>query len=296
MRVIFLGCGYLGYNLDVRLQDKFDVEMWGIQSPYVERLSQFTEVNAFDPEALAKLDVEDAVIIDTVALVANNARTDDDELALQEVENKYRALLGVLKRGKAKRFIYFSSGGTIYGDSDRPISEDAPIDPISLYARSKARTEKLIRESGIDYLILRLSNPYGGYQLKGKSQGVIPILINKALDDEVFEMWTDSSTVRDYFYIDDLAEVICRLIRQDISGETINVGSHVGTSLQEVIDLVEEKTGKNIRIERKESNVHIVQSIILDTDKLYRLCGYVPDTPLTYGIQEEVKRILEERE
>ena len=296
MRLIFLGCGYLGYNLNIRLKEKYDAEMWGIDSPYVHLLDRFTEVDAFDPAALSKLDFRDAVLVDTVALVANNARTSDDEEALQEIERKYRALLNVLKEGGLKRFIYFSSGGTIYGDSEKAIAEDAPINPISLYARSKARVEKVIRESGVDYLILRLSNPFGGYQLTNKGQGVIPILINKALRDEVFEMWISGDSVRDYFYIDDLAKVIDGLIEHDISRETINVGSGVGTSLQEVIHGVEEAVGKTIRIERKSSDVHMVQSIILDTGKLFRLIGYVPDTSIEYGIREEVKRIMEENQ
>ena len=296
MRLIFLGCGYLGYNLNIRLKEKYDAEMWGIDSPYVHLLDRFTEVDAFDPDALGKLDFRDAVLVDTVALVANNAKTSDDEEALQEIERKYRALLNVLKEGGLKRFIYFSSGGTIYGDSEKAIAEDAPINPISLYAKSKARVEKVIRESGADYLILRLSNPFGGYQLTNKGQGVIPILINKALHDEVFEMWISGDSVRDYFYIDDLAKVIDGLIEKDISRETINVGSGVGTSLQEVIHGVEEAVGKTIRIERKNSDVHMVQSIILDTGKLFRLIGYVPDTSIEYGIREEVKRIMEENQ
>ncbi|MBQ6221652.1 MAG: NAD-dependent epimerase/dehydratase family protein [Solobacterium sp.] len=296
MRLIFLGCGYLGYNLNIRLKEKYNAEMWGIDSPYVHLLDRFTEVDAFDPDALSKLDFRDAVLVDTVALVANNAKTNDDEEALQEIERKYRALLNVLKEGGLKRFIYFSSGGTIYGDSEKAIAEDAPINPISLYAQSKARVEKVIRESGVDYLILRLSNPFGGYQLTNKGQGVIPILINKALHDEVFEMWISGDSVRDYFYIDDLAKVINGLIEHDISCETINVGSGVGTSLQEVIHGVEEAVGKTIRIERKNSDVHMVQSIILDTGKLFRLIGYVPDTSIEYGIREEVKRIMEENQ
>ena len=296
MRLIFLGCGYLGYNLNIRLKEKYSAEMWGIDSPYVHLLDRFTEVDAFDPDALSKLDFRDAVLVDTVALVANNAKTNDDEEALQEIERKYRALLNVLKEGGLKRFIYFSSGGTIYGDSEKAIAEDAPINPISLYAQSKARVEKVIRESGVDYLILRLSNPFGGYQLTNKGQGVIPILINKALHDEVFEMWISGDSVRDYFYIDDLAKVINGLIEHDISCETINVGSGVGTSLQEVIHGVEEAVGKTIRIERKNSDVHMVQSIILDTGKLFRLIGYVPDTSIEYGIREEVKRIMEENQ
>ena len=81
MRVIFLGCGYLGYNLSRLLADDFAVEMWGIDSPYVSRQDNFHYVNVFDKEAMAAMDMRDAVVIDTVALVANNARDDDETAA-----------------------------------------------------------------------------------------------------------------------------------------------------------------------------------------------------------------------
>ena len=68
------------------------------------------------------------------------------------------------------------------------ICEDAPLHPITLYARSKTRCERVIRQSGLPYLILRLANPYGGHQTTDKKQGVIPILIEKALSHEAFEM------------------------------------------------------------------------------------------------------------
>ena len=63
----------------------------------------------------------------------------------------------------------------------------------------------MIRQSGLPYLILRLANPYGGHQTTDKKQGVIPILIEKALSHEAFEMWASPHSSRDYIYIEDFA-------------------------------------------------------------------------------------------
>ncbi len=298
MKVIFLGCGYLGYNLYSMLRNQFETEMWGIDSPYVSKVhaSDFKEVNVFDRDELSKMDFKDAVVIDTVALVANNAKAQEETKALGEIVSVYQNLLEVLKQGGCKRFVYFSSGGTIYGNSDEPLDENSPLNPLSLYAKSKAVVEKAIQESGIDYLILRLSNPYGGYQISGKKQGVIPILIRKALSENVFEMWASGDSVRDYFYIDDMAQALSKLIEADIHHEIVNVGSGIGTSLNTVIETIEQATGKVIHIEQKESDVPVVQSIVLNIDKLKRLTGYQPTVDFKQGITLETKRILKEQD
>lgn len=293
-RVIILGCGYLGYNLYALLRNTFPTEIWGIDSPYASKVLDFREVDAFNPDEMDALDFHDAVIIDAIGLVANNAVSENEEMALDGIAGNYRRLLRSLKKGGAKRFLFFSSGGTVYGNSLKPISEENILHPMTLYSRSKTREEEVIQESDLDYLILRLSNPYGGYQISGKRQGVIPILIRKAYQNDPFEMWIDGDSIRDYFYITDLAQAIRLLIQKEISREIINVGSGIGTSLNEVIHLTQEATGHPIRIVPKSSDVPVVRAIVLDISKLRRLTGYEPSVTMQQGIALENERIREE--
>ena len=294
MRVIILGCGYLGYNLYGLLKDRFETELWGIESPYSPLVPEMNLVNAFDAGAMAEQDLTDAVVIDAIGLIANNASAENEEDALNRLYIPYRRLISSLKLGGVRLFVFFSSGGTIYGNTDKPISEDHPIDPMSLYAKSKAGIEELIRTSDIPYLILRLSNPFGGYQIAEKKQGVIPILIRKALLDETFEMYVDGNSVRDYFYISDLGQAITGLLECGAVNETVNVGSGQGTSLHEIIHLVEQATGRTIVIAEKTSDVPVVQSIVLNIEKLKNLTGYEPEVSLPEGIARETARIKKE--
>ncbi|MEE3486659.1 MAG: NAD-dependent epimerase/dehydratase family protein [Bulleidia sp.] len=294
MKVILLGCGYLGYNLYSLLKKDFDTQIWGIDSPYASYVKDFTEIDAFDPEALSKQDFRDAVIIDAIGLIANNAVSKDEALALETMQEKYAVMLRTLKEGGAHCFVYFSSGGTVYGSSLRPINETHMLHPMTLYARSKAAVEETIQESGINYLILRLSNPYGGYQVSGKKQGVIPILLRKAYQEEPFSMWIDGGSVRDYFYISDLAKAISLLIQKDIQEEIVNIGSGHGTSLDEVIAMVEKVSGKKLTIHHESADVPVVESIVLDISKLKQLTGYEPSVSMEEGIRLEDERIRKE--
>ena len=294
MRVIFLGCGYLGYNLSRLLADDFAVEMWGIDSPYVSRQDNFHYVNVFDKAAMAAMDMRDAVVIDTVALVANNARDDDEEAALQRLREQYDNLLAALKAGSIRLFVFFSSGGTVYGDIARPAEETDPLSPQTLYARSKVLEEEMIRATGIPYLILRVANPYGGYQIAGKRQGVIPVLIRKALTGETFELWNSEESQRDYIYIDDLATAIRLLLQNSVTNETVNVSAGSGTSLKQLMDTVEQETGKKLEVVRMASDVPVVQDNVLNIAKLKRLTGFAAAVSIAEGIRRETERIREE--
>ena len=296
MRVIILGCGYLGYNLYELLKQRFETELWGIESPYSPLVPEMINVNAFDPGAMAEQNLKDAVVIDAIGLIANNASAENEEEALNRLYIPYSRLITSLKFGGVSRFVFFSSGGTIYGNTDLPISEDHPIAPMSLYARSKAGIEDLIRKSDLPYLILRLSNPYGGYQIAEKKQGVIPILIRRALRNEPFEMYVSGDSVRDYFYISDLGQAVTGLLECGAVNDTVNVGSGQGTSLHEIIRLVQEATGETVSIIQKASEMPVVQSIVLNIDKLKRLTGYEPAVSLREGIAEETLRIKKETE
>ena len=295
MKIILLGCGYLGYNLASLLSAEAETQVIGLPSPYTPLCSHFKEINAFSAEDLDQIDFQDAVVIDTISLLANNARSEDEEKTLRGVEEKYAFLLDELKQRGAKLFIFMSSGGTVYGNASEPISEEAPLHPITLYARSKTRCEQVIRNSGLPYLILRLANPYGGHQTTDKKQGVIPILIEKALNHEVFEMWASPHSSRDYIYIEDFAWAIQLLLKHQIANEVVNVASQTATSLTEILDEVQEKTGQAIEVHHVNSEVPVVDQIVLNIEKLKRLTGFTIQTSLQDGIQKEIERIKNEQ-
>lgn len=295
MKIILLGCGYLGYNLASLLSQKAETEIIGLLSPYTPLCSNFKEINAFSAKDLDQVDFEDAVVIDTISLLANNARSEDEEKTLRGVEEKYEFLLCQLKQRGARLFIFMSSGGTVYGNAAEPICEDAPLHPITLYARSKTRCEQVIRQSGLPYLILRLANPYGGHQTTDKKQGVIPILIEKALNREAFEMWASPHSSRDYIYIEDFARAIQLLLEHQIQNEIVNVASQTATSLTEILDEVQEKTGQVIEIRHVNSEVPVVDQIVLNIEKLKRLTGFTIQTTIQEGIAKEIKRIKKEQ-
>lgn len=293
MKVILLGCGYLGYNLTDQLKHVYqDLKCIGAESAYSALMYQrFTSVDVFCPQQLATVDFKDAIVIDTISTVDNHAKSNDEETLLMDLEQKYQQLLGYLKEAGARKYVFISSGA-VYGNATEPIDEDYPVKPVNLYTRSKVRLEHVVEQGEIDYLILRLASPYGGFRMTNKRQGVIPILIEKALDGAVFEMLKDESTVRDYFYITDFAKAIELLLENEVSNEIINVGSGKGYSLKSIIEVVKRTTGEQVKIKKVKPEVTILDGVILNTDKLKRRTGFECEIGITSGVYKELNRIL----
>ena len=296
MKIIILGCGYLGYNLTNYLSQWYPKLICiGNEGSYSALMYQrFTSVNVFDQERLARIDFEDAIVLDTIALLDNHAHSDQEEKVLQELKIKYSLLLKQLKEKRIRRYIFISSGA-VYGNTNQPADESQLVSPMNLYARSKVMVEQLIEQGSLDYLILRLASPYGGFRMTDKRQGVIPILIEKALDHQPFEMLKEKTTIRDYFYISDFAQAIKLLLEYEVSNEIINVGSGKGYSLASIIDVVKRTTGESVIVCKTEPEVVILDKIVLNVDKLRQRTGFDCEIGITSGVYRELDRIRTDR-
>lgn len=193
---------------------------------------------------------------------------------------------------KKIRFVYFSSGGTVYGNRKgqiTPFTEDSPMAPISFYGWSKQMMENSIhymhRTQGLHYLIFRPSNPYGkGQNLYGK-QGFIAVALGKILSGDIIQVWGDGSSIRDYIYIDDLGKAVVAILSNNhISNTTLNIGSGVGYNINQIIEILRQTVVERVNVEYLEARQVDVSSVILDTNKL---CNFINFCPLK--IQDGIK-------
>lgn len=187
------------------------------------------------------------------------------------------------------KFVYFSSGGTIYGNRTtfQPFVETDNMEPICYYGWSKQMMENSIlfknRTQNLKYLIIRPSNPYGhGQNLYGK-QGLVAVAIGKIIENKSVEVWGDGSAIRDYIYIEDLASVFYQLINKDICNETINLGSGRGYSVNDVLAFLKIISKVDFKIEYKNARPVDVSNMVLDVEKMKRTVDVIL-TPMLDGI------------
>lgn len=199
-------------------------------------------------------------------------------------------LLELMREAEVSKILFFSSGGTVYGDTGADkIHEDAPTNPICSYGVGKVAIEKYLfmykELYGIDYINIRLSNPYGVLRKIDKPQGAINSFLTKALCGNTIEIWGDGSVIRDYIYIDDVvAACILALGLDKWNGETLNIGSGQGASLLGIISIIEKITGNSIACDFQPSRCFDVPVNVLDITKAFEVLNWQPKVSLQEGI------------
>lgn len=196
------------------------------------------------------------------------------------------------------RFMLFSSGGTVYGDAGLlRVPETHVLAPKTFYGYAKIMLEEYTRlchrMRGLEYNILRPSNPYGKHQDPQGTQGFIAVALGKMLRGEAIEIWGDGSVVRDYLDVHDLAAAVVNLVRSDVVNRVLNIGSGVGHSLNEVLAILQERTGRTPQVIQKPPRRVDIQSVVLDTTHLSSVIPWHP-RELAVGISDLYHRLRQD--
>ena len=192
-------------------------------------------------------------------------------------------------KNRVPKIIFISSGGTVYGESGKTNQEESPLNPICSYGVQKLAIEKCIslyqRYHGLECVTARLSNPYGVLQGLNKKQGVIPIFMHKIKNNEPIEIWGDGDAVRDYIYISDAIDALLCLSGYHGMCSTFNVASGECISLNGLIQLIEKLVGQKAQICYRAKRQCDVLSSRLETDRIWRECGWKAEVRLEDGIR-----------
>ncbi len=158
-----------------------------------------------------------------------------------------------------KKIIFISSGGAIYGhlaEEKMATEEDAPT-PVSPYGIVKLASEHYLayfqRKYNLDYRVYRATNPYGPRQITKNNQGVVPAFIDKIKRGEKIVVIGDGNSTRDYIYIKDVVRLLVRTFNEESKFNTYNIGSGQQTSVNTIIETLEEIIGKKALVEYVEA-------------------------------------------
>lgn len=188
-------------------------------------------------------------------------------------------------------FIFFSSAGTVYGDApDNWLSkEDDPLRPKGWYGLAKVQAEILVREACAHYnmpcTILRISNPYGMNSSKYYPQGIIPILVNCAINGTVFRLWGNGHAEKDYIHVSDFNNALDLVMSKRITG-TFNLCYGNSYSVKSVVAKIEQISGRKIELVHEPGyNWDVVESR-LDNSAFRAESDWQPRISLEEGLRE----------
>ncbi|GAA3982762.1 NAD-dependent epimerase/dehydratase family protein [Pedobacter ginsengiterrae] len=192
-----------------------------------------------------------------------------------------------------KRFIFISSGGTIYGDSvnNTFFTETCPAKPISAYGMSKIVSENYVEyitdKANFDSYILRPSNVYGNFQNLVKPQGIIGFAFNAVINNSTIELFGDGMVTRDFVHVLDLATAIECCVNNIYEGskvEKYNVASQNGYTIKEIIDLIKEITHTPIKTISKPLRDFDCIYNVLDISKIETNLHWKPKIDIKEGL------------
>jgi UDP-glucose 4-epimerase len=288
------GNGFIGSHVTEHLREcGHKVTVFDrVSNPFVCPLSDVEYIYAdFENETqLAKALAGQDVVIHLISTTVPATSNLDPVFDIQSNVVLTVKLLQACVAAGVKKVIFSSSGGTVYGiPQTLPIPESHPTNPISSYGITKLMTEKYLalfsHLYGIEYLVLRTANAYGERQNPQRKQGVITVFLWRLKHEESIRIWGDGSVVRDYIYVQDVAEACVQAAGKDTESHIFNIGSGVGRSLTEILDLLSQVTGLAPKLEWAVARPLDVPANVLTISLAQQQLGWQPTTDLYTGIQ-----------
>ncbi len=204
------------------------------------------------------------------------------------------SLMEAMRAVGVKRIVLASSG-TVYGDqAHQPLREDMSPNPRVPYAVTKIAAEHYVFTLGrlynIEAIALRIFNAYGpGQPLPVSYAPVIPQFLRQILEGGSVVIHGDGSQTRDFVYIDDVVEALVAAATSDAVGQIINVGSGEETSINDLVAVMEEVTGRSAHVLYNPDANPGVARMVADLSRATRVLNYTPRVSLREGIRRMVQ-------
>jgi UDP-glucuronate 4-epimerase len=205
-------------------------------------------------------------------------------------------LLEACVRAGIPRYVYASSS-SVYGAPPVPTTECHVPAPISPYGVTKLAGEHLggvyAHQFGLAVVSLRLFTVYGPRQ---RPDMATQRMINAALDELPFPIFGDGSQRRDFTYVSDVAAAMQLAASSEVQpGSVYNIGGGTDCSLSGLVSLVEQATGRVVRLDRHAPAAGDTLRTQADTSLARDELGWTPEHSLETGVGQQVTAELERR-
>ncbi len=196
---------------------------------------------------------------------------------------------------QAVRGIVVASSDKAYGDQDQlPYLESAPMQGRFPYDVSKSCADLIARSYfhsfQLPVSIVRCGNLYGGGDLNWSR--IVPGTIRSLLRGERPTIRSDGTLIRDYIYVEDAADAICRIGARHLTGDTVggdafNVSAEEPMSVIELVEsILEVSSDRGLKPIINNTARNEIKSQYLCAKHLFEKTGWKNSTPLSVGLRK----------
>ncbi len=306
-KVVVTGCsGFIGFHLSNSLLEA-DIQVIGIDSlnsAYDVKLKEirldelnkknnfiFFNNNLSQEDSLNEIKKYDVSTIYHMAARAGVRQSFLDPQSYIEDNTYATANVSMFCKEMEIPEIILASTSSIYGDSGENLmieDKDEKIKPPSVYASTKLSGESLskiiLEDTNTNLIISRFFTVYGPY---GRPDMSILRFIHWIMNEENVKVFGNGEQQRSFTYIQDVVDALIRMSGLEKS-YTFNVGSNITVSLNEVIKLIEEFSGKNANIENLERAYKDPDVVRPNLENIKNTIGWEPTTKINEGIEKTV--------
>lgn len=301
MRIVLLGAaGFIGTNLVIELTKYSDNEITVVDRNTIHFKAledmHFPNLQIIQSDLTMDADYEQLVKGQDIVyhLVSTTVPTTSNQHISEELKGNVvlsANLFEACVHQGVQKVVFLSSGGTVYGKEFKcPLNEKTPTNPITSYGVQKVTIEKLLYlynyMYGLDYRIIRLTNPYGPYQRPNGVLGAVTTFTYKALRGDEIEVYGDGSVVRDFIYIDDAVRGIQKIVNGSDRHHTFNLGCGYGTSIKQVLETIERALDIKLNVKYTEARKVDVPVNYLDIKRFETAYGCLNPISLEEGIKK----------
>ncbi len=305
--LIIGGGGYIGSSLiEQLLQEGFRVKVLDILFFGEEPIKKFIDHPRFELIQADFRKVDDLVLAmqDCYSLIHLGGLVGDpacavDESLTTEVNLTSTKIIGQIAKANGVKRLIFASSCSVYGAQDTLLDEDSKINPLSLYAKTKAASEKVLQElnsEDFSIIILRLATVFG---LSGRTRFdlVVNLLTAKACSEKSMTVF-GAQQIRPFIHVHDAARSIVLSLnakKDDVSNEVFNVGGNsLNYTLLEVANLIKSKVkGVDLNIEKANEDA---RNYNVSFEKIENKLGFKPKFSLDEGILQVVEKFNETKD
>ncbi len=201
-------------------------------------------------------------------------------------------LLESARRFKLPRFIHISTD-EVYGSAPASVSftEEATLDPRSLYAASKASADHLVaayaNTHGVSAVILRCTNNYGPYQFPEK---LIPLMIANARENKSLPIYGDGLQERDWLFVEDYCGAITLALENAKPGSVYNISAGMPRTNLHIARTILHHLGKpESLVQHIKDRPGHDRRYALDSSKIQRELGWLPMISFEEGIRRTIE-------
>ena len=193
--------------------------------------------------------------------------------------------LNFCKLKNIKKFI-FASSASVYGDTkNKKVSENMNLSPLHYYAFSKYIGEEIIKRycklNEINFYILRLFNIYGV-----KSNAVVAKFIAQYLQKKPITIYGNGKQSRDFVHVNDLIDIINKLINKNFTSNIFNVGSSNSIQINQLKSFIS-KSHKKVHLNKRFDDI---EKSIANISKIKKILKWHPKIKFNNGINDMIKK------